>query len=54
MKAAPKDELIDKALARVVVTDVISRESLDRMVASAQKVGFLKDIPDLSSLLPSL
>lgn len=54
MKSAPKDELLDKALARVVVTDAISRESLDRMVASAQKVGFLKGIPDLANLLPKL
>ena len=54
MKAAPKDEQLDRALARVVVTDAISRESLDRMVASAQKAGFLKDIPDLANLLPQL
>jgi NitT/TauT family transport system substrate-binding protein len=54
MRAAPKDGLLDRALARVVVTDAISRESLDRMVASAQKVGFLKDIPDLANLLPKL
>lgn len=52
MKAAPKDDLLDKSLARVVVTDAISRESLDRMVANAQKVGFLKGIPDLAKLLP--
>lgn len=52
LKAPLKDELLDKALARVVVTDAISRESLDRMVASAQKVGFLKGIPDLANLLP--
>lgn len=54
MKAAPKDELMDKALARVVLTDTVSRDSLDRMVASAQKVGFLKNIPDLANLLPQL
>ncbi len=54
MKSAPKDELLDKALARVVVTDAISRESLERMVASAQKVGFLKNMPDLANLLPKL
>lgn len=50
-KAAPKDELLDKALARVTVTEAISRESLERMVSSAQKAGFLKDIPALDSLL---
>ncbi len=54
LKSAPKDEILDKALARVVVTDQVSRESMERMVASAQKVGFLKDIPDLGNLLPKL
>ena len=52
--AEPKDELLDKALSRVFLTDQISRESLERMVSSAQKVGFLKDIPDLGNLLPKL
>lgn len=54
MKSAPKDEVLEKALSRVVVTDQISRSSLERMVASAQQVGFLKDIPDLGNLLPKL
>jgi NitT/TauT family transport system substrate-binding protein len=54
MKSAPKDEVLDKALSRVVLAPEISRPSLDRMVASAQKVGFLKDIPDLGNLLPNL
>jgi NitT/TauT family transport system substrate-binding protein len=52
--AEPSDALLDKALARVVLTDEISRPNLDHMVSSAQKVGFLKDIPDLAELLPSL
>ena len=50
----PKDAMIDKALPRVVLTDEISRASLDTMVKSAQKAGFLKDIPDLTQLIPSL
>lgn len=50
----PKDELLDKAFARVVPTDEVSRTSLDTMVSSAQKAGFLKDIPDLNNLLPIL
>lgn len=54
MKAAPKDELIDRAYARVIVTDAVSRESLEQMVASAKKAGFLKGIPDLGNLMPSL
>ena len=52
-KTAPKDEVIDRALSRVVVTDAISRETLEKMVESAKKVGFLKDIPALDQLLPS-
>jgi len=52
--AAPSDAVLDKALARTLIINDISRASLDKMVASAQKVGFLKDIPDLSDLLPSL
>jgi NitT/TauT family transport system substrate-binding protein len=54
MKATPKDELLDKALSRIVITDEISRSSLDTMVVSAQKAGFLKDIPALDQLFPKL
>ena len=50
----PKDALINKAYSRVAVTDEISRASLETMVTSAQKAGFLKDIPDLTQLIPSL
>ena len=50
----PKDALLDKALSRVVLTDEVSRASLDKMVASAKKAGFLKGIPDLTQLIPSL
>jgi NitT/TauT family transport system substrate-binding protein len=52
--AEPKDAVLDKALARVVISNEISRSSLDTMVSSAQKAGFLKDIPDLAQLIPSL
>jgi NitT/TauT family transport system substrate-binding protein len=54
MKATPKDELIDKALSRIVITDEVSRASLDKMVISAQKAGFLKEIPVLDQLFPKL
>ena len=53
-KSEPKDILLEKALGRTVLTDEISRSSLDTMVSSAQKAGFLKDIPDLTQLIPSL
>lgn len=52
--AAPGDELLNKALARTILTNEISRPSLDRMVISAQKAGFLKSIPALDPLLASL
>ena len=51
MKATPKDALLTKALSRIVVTDEISRASLDKMVTSAQKAGFLKDIPSIDQLI---
>jgi NitT/TauT family transport system substrate-binding protein len=54
MKATPKDELLDKALSRIVITDEVSQASLDKMVIGAKKAGFLKDIPALDQLLPKL
>lgn len=54
MKTAPRDELLERALGRVILTDDISRDSLQRMVANAKSAGFLKGIPDLSRLLPTL
>ena len=53
-RIAPKDELIDKALSRIVLTTEASRASLDQMVISAKKAGFLKDIPALDQLFPKL
>jgi NitT/TauT family transport system substrate-binding protein len=53
-KAEPKDELITKALSRIVITNEVSRASLDTMVLSAQKAGFLKEIPSLDQLFPKL
>jgi len=53
-KSEPKDTVIDKALSRIVLTTEISKPSLDKMVGSAQKAGFLKDIPALHLLFPAL
>lgn len=53
-RTAPKDSMLEKALARTRVTKEVSRESLDRMVTSANKVGFLKGIPNLDALFPKL
>lgn len=52
--AAPSDELLDRALARVVLTNEISRKSLDTMVENAQRAGFLKDMPPLDDITPEL
>ncbi|TDU70746.1 NitT/TauT family transport system substrate-binding protein [Prosthecobacter fusiformis] len=51
---APGDELLDRALSRVVLATEVNRAGLDEMVISAQKAGFLKDIPSLDALLPKL
>jgi NitT/TauT family transport system substrate-binding protein len=37
-----------------VLTNDITRASLETMVTSAQKAGFLTDIPALDPLLPNL
>ena len=51
-KLPPKDPVLDRAISRVIVTPDVSRESLEKMVKSAQTAGFLKDIPALDKLLP--
>lgn len=47
MNMAPKDELINKALSRIAVVDEVSRASMEKMVTSAQRVGFLNEMPAL-------
>lgn len=51
---APSEELLDRALPRVVLSTDVGRPGLEEMVISAQKAGFLKDIPALDALLPKL
>lgn len=51
--AAPSDAVLDRALGRTVLTNDLSRASLETMVTSAQKAGFLQDIPALDALLPN-
>lgn len=52
--AAPSDAVLDLALSRTVLTNEITRSSLETMVIRAQRAGFLKDIPALDPLLPTL
>jgi NitT/TauT family transport system substrate-binding protein len=54
LKLPPSDVVLDRALRRVVITDVISRQSLEQMVASAKTVGFLTEIPPLDALIPHI
>lgn len=48
---APNPAVVDKALSRVVLTNELSRPSLQKMLDNAQKAGFLKDPPPLDQLL---
>ena len=49
----PSDAIVDRALARTILTNEVSRPSLEKMVKEAQAAGFLKDIPALDPLLPA-
>jgi NitT/TauT family transport system substrate-binding protein len=44
-------ELVARAWSRMVITPDTTREAFQSFVASAQKVGFLRDTPDLSRLI---
>jgi NitT/TauT family transport system substrate-binding protein len=50
----PGDPLLDRALPRVGLNTEITRSSLEEMVKSAQKAGFLGEFPSLDALLPKL
>jgi NitT/TauT family transport system substrate-binding protein len=51
MKKEMSADLIAHSWKRVILTNDVSRESLDKFVKSAQSVGFLKDAPDLGRLV---
>ena len=55
LKSEPKDELIDKALSCIFITDKVSRTSLDTMVLNAKKAGFLAETiaAGISFFIPS-
>jgi len=44
-------ELIARAWKRIVLTHEASRNAMAKLVASAQAVGFLRDLPDLGRLV---
>jgi len=51
---APNPEVIDKALSRVVISDDVSRPSLQKMSDNARAAGFLKNPPSLDQLLSEM
>jgi hypothetical protein len=42
--------LIARAWKRIVQTHEVSRDAMAKLVASAQTVGFLRNVPDLARL----
>lgn len=50
----PKPAVLDKAIPRMVLTNDVSRASLEKMVSNAKAAGFLKDFPALDPLLAQL
>jgi sulfonate transport system substrate-binding protein len=44
-------ELVERAWRRIVVTSAVSQGALDKFMADAQTVGFLRGAPDLSRLV---
>jgi NitT/TauT family transport system substrate-binding protein len=50
----PKAAVLDLAIPRVVLSNEVSRQSLETMVAQAKAAGFLREFPPIEALLPSL
>lgn len=50
----PKAAVVDKALARTVLTNEVSRPSLEKMIQGAKSAGFLTDFPPLDPLVSQL
>ena len=50
-RAAISPELVASAWKRIVLTNDVSRESLETFVGHAQKAGFLRTAPDLAKLI---
>ena len=51
MRTKLSTELLEHAWKRIVVTDEVSRQTLDKFMATAQSVGFFRGAPDLSRLI---
>jgi len=53
-KSQMSAELIARAWKRIVLTNEIRRDALDKFVANAKAAGFLRDVPDLARLIDNL
>jgi NitT/TauT family transport system substrate-binding protein len=51
MRSDIPEELVNHSWKRIIVTTSVSRESLEKFVANAQKAGFLRKAPDLLQLI---
>jgi NitT/TauT family transport system substrate-binding protein len=50
-RANVSQELVARAWKRIVQTHEVSRDAMAKLVASAQAVGFLRDVPDLARFI---
>jgi hypothetical protein len=50
-KAKIAAELIEHSWKRIVLTNNVRREVLEKFVANAKAAGFLRDVPDLARLI---
>ena len=50
-RANVSQELIVGAWKQILLTHEASRDAMAKLVASAQAVGFLRDVPDLARLI---
>jgi NitT/TauT family transport system substrate-binding protein len=53
MRTTVPPELVARAWKRIDITSNVSRAALDKFMANAQAVGFLRGAPDLSRLIES-
>ena len=50
MRGNISEELVARSWKRIVLTTTVSREAIDTFLQSAQSVGFLRNVPDMSHL----
>jgi NitT/TauT family transport system substrate-binding protein len=53
-RANMAEELITNAWKRIVLTNDVKRDALEKFVGNAKAAGFLRDVPDLSRLIDNL